>query len=411
MGEMQDALVEMLGEYPRPFLEKMVAKKLGLSSSPERVKMIVDFLMTGGKGDLKWDGAGDSPTVEFTAEDCAELTQTVTEFYKVDLPKIVATVRQRVARLRTRTLKKAWAEQHAWQKIEHFGFQTRLELRWGRALDLLRMLLTCALELGSEIYKVRRSRYHQSVRGVLHHLHARACQVTKEIIVLLENGFADGAMARWRTLHEIGVVACVIAQGDEKLAERYLAHKAVEAKKALDAYQKTCKSLGCKPINKRDVAKINTDYQKVKEKYGEFFCRDYGWAAEYLNNPNPNFTDHLQSAAARSHMRPYYRMASYNVHAGVNGIMFRLGLMGSTNMLLAGSSNAGLNDPGQNTAITLSQLTALLFQPPYDLDTQIQLEILALLAKEASDSFVTAGKQLEREENEKPDGRTPTRTS
>ena len=47
----------------------------------------------------------------------------------------------------------------------------------------------------------------------------RACQVTDEIICLLENGFADGAMARWRTLHEIAVVAVVISQHGENLCD------------------------------------------------------------------------------------------------------------------------------------------------------------------------------------------------
>ncbi|WP_217430933.1 DUF5677 domain-containing protein [Sphingomonas bacterium] len=50
------------------------------------------------------------------------------------------------------------------------------------------------------------------------HLHARACQVVFEIITLMENGLADGAMARWRTLHEITVVATILAEHGEELA-------------------------------------------------------------------------------------------------------------------------------------------------------------------------------------------------
>jgi len=68
-------------------------------------------------------------------------------------------------------------------------------------------------------------------------LHIRACQVTNEIIILLENGYADGAMARWRTLHEIATVAAVIAKFGDELAERYVHYQIVESTKALTAYE------------------------------------------------------------------------------------------------------------------------------------------------------------------------------
>src|SRR5437870_8332031 len=74
--------------------------------------------------------------------------------------------------------------------------------------------------------------------------HVRACQVTDEIITLLENGFADGAMARWRTLHEIAVVTSLISQHGIELAERYVAYQAVEAKRALDMYARCHTDLG-----------------------------------------------------------------------------------------------------------------------------------------------------------------------
>src|SRR5206468_2797969 len=96
------------------------------------------------------------------------------------------------------------------------GFRERLEARWGKGFDLLRMLLTICRELGQDSAKrLRKSRAHKNrvLRSLMVRLHARACQITAEIITLMENGFADGAMARWRTLYEVGVVATVIADG------------------------------------------------------------------------------------------------------------------------------------------------------------------------------------------------------
>jgi hypothetical protein len=79
----------------------------------------------------------------------------------------------------------------------------------------------------------RKSKNRQS-RRVLIRLLVRACQVTDEILCLLENGFAGGAMARWRTRHEIAVVAAVILQHSDEISKRYLAHQHVESKRAMD---------------------------------------------------------------------------------------------------------------------------------------------------------------------------------
>ena len=62
----------------------------------------------------------------------------------------------------------------------------------------------------------------KQLRSVLIRLLVRGCQVTNEIICLLENGFVDGAIARSRTLHDIAVVAAVLSQPGEAIAQRYL---------------------------------------------------------------------------------------------------------------------------------------------------------------------------------------------
>ena len=61
-------------------------------------------------------------------------------------------------------------------------------------------------------------------------LHARACQITEEVICLLGGGFADGAMARWRSIHEISAVSLIEEHG-EGLAERYRLHEVVELRR------------------------------------------------------------------------------------------------------------------------------------------------------------------------------------
>ena len=67
-------------------------------------------------------------------------------------------------------------------------------------------------------------------------------------------------MARWRTLHEIGVAAAVISQHGEGIVERYVAHQAVESKRAMDKYMKCCERLGFKAMSERKRNKITKAY-------------------------------------------------------------------------------------------------------------------------------------------------------
>ena len=54
----------------------------------------------------------------------------------------------------------------------------------------------------------------------LSRLLARACRIAEEVLVLLKAGYGQGALARWRALHEVAVVADLIAENGEDCAER-----------------------------------------------------------------------------------------------------------------------------------------------------------------------------------------------
>jgi hypothetical protein len=60
-------------------------------------------------------------------------------------------------------------------------------------------------------------------------LHSRACLVASEVRALLASGHPFGAQARWRTLHELGVVAFILRMSDKEVAERYLLHEVAQA--------------------------------------------------------------------------------------------------------------------------------------------------------------------------------------
>jgi hypothetical protein len=265
------------------------------------------------------------------------------------------------------------------------------------------MMLTIAREIGGErAARLGRSRAKKNrLRAdVLIRLHMRACQVASEVVVLLENGYADGAMTRWRTLHEISVVALLIAEHGDRLAERYLAHEVVEARNILKVHTETFEDLGYKKPSEREVARIEAAYRASVARYGDKFGDDYGWADGYVSNTRSFAT--LTEAAGRSRFRAHYKLASHNVHAGVKGITYKLGTLDGTGAF-AGASNAGLEEPGQNTAITFILMTLLLFDSQPKGDDAIALKFLVDLQTQTINGFIRAGRRLRRDVKQGPE--------
>jgi len=236
-------------------------------------------------------------------------------------------------------------------------------------------------------------------RLVLSKLHCRACQVTAEIITLLESGYARGAMARWRTLHEIEVVATFIAEAGDSTAKRYADYEIVEAKRAKDQYQENAEELGFKPYAKREAARIERQYETILSEYGKDFRNPYGWAAEYLGNKSPRFAD-IERVAGAARMRSHYKFASYNVHASPKALSLKMDTFNVGDWPIAGASNAGLEEPGQNATITLLRITYLLTQNLRSIDNAIIMNALIKLRDETVSNFFDCAERLKADDAE-----------
>src|SRR4029077_2676328 len=316
------------------------------------------------------------------------------------LPGMVEEVAERTAAGVLEKLKRRWRKESRRQRRYHGGFQKRLRERWGLGLDRLDMLITIARESGAELNTALRAAgggERPKTFEVLVKLHARACQVANEILSLLSNGFADGAMARWRTMQEIAAVGYVIARHGEALAERYVAHEVIEARRAARQYRRYEERLGQDPISDAEMAEIEAKHDAAVAKYGTAFATQYGWAAEHLGKDAPTMAD-IQEAAQIDHLGPYYRMASHNVHANPKGVFFKLGLLDESEILLAGPSNAGLADPGHACALSLTQITSVLLHLNDTFDHVIVMKIMHALADEVGDALIAAHRKLVEDE-------------
>ncbi len=277
------------------------------------------------------------------------------------------------------------------------GFESRIQKVWGKSLDLLEMLIAIALEAGEEFNKQFRptaTESHDYVFDVLTRLHARGCQISLEILTLLKSGYADGADARWRTLHEIAATAFFIAKYGNDVAERYLLYEIIESYEAMRPYQEYCKKLKNEPLSAKEVSKLTSARDSLIKRFGANFGKKYGWASEVLKPKNPSFRA-IEDGAGIGHLRPYYKMSSYNVHANAKGIKFKLGLSPNIYLLLAGPSNAGLADPGHSTAISLNQITVALLKTRINFDRLLILQTMVKLSDEIGDVFISAHNYVE----------------
>ena len=194
----------------------------------------------------------------------------------------------------------------------------------------------------------------------------------------------------------MAVVACLIEKHGQDLAERYLLHEVIQQYKLACRYQEAFDRLELEPLASEDFESLEAERDKLLAKFGEEFDSDYGWASLAIGSNRPSISD-LEQNVELDHMRPYYRMASDNVHPNSHGTYFRLGLHSSQEdtVLLAGPSNLGLADPGHATAISLLQITASLLVTESDLDCVVTMKILQALTSEVGEAFLKVDQELE----------------
>jgi len=199
---------------------------------------------------------------------------------------------------------------------------------WGEAFDLFEVFLGICTEVGDDF---NRRRWDSAAReddhcfNALIRLHARACLVGSEVLTLMRAGYASGAHARWRTIHELAVVAYFIREHGDDVAYRYLRHDEIQAYKAACAYREHATALAEEPLTDEEFEEITARRAALLTEFGDDFRNDYGWAAHALGTRGVTFAE-IEAAVDLDHFRPYYRMASNAIHPNAHGSFFDLGI-------------------------------------------------------------------------------------
>ena len=411
MDVMEKLLIQTLETIPREIAAQVVEEKLNdqgikipnskiLLLSDRVLKANSDRIMRGDSAKLFfWDWKFwrlQKHVIKITKEDMKLILQSIGGIYSNKLNVFIDDSSDRLSDVLLESVLKTWPKTSRLHDKIMKRFHRNLIRRWGEPLDRLDMLVTLSSEFGERIKDhLREKNETQSpyLDEILIRLHIRALQVSREILCLLQSGFPDGAMSRWRTLHEIAAVALYIVGQGEDLAERYYLHEIIETRRGAIQYQGYKDRLKLEPIDPEELNDIEKEYLASIDLFGKQFDSPHGWAAHHLGIERPTFAD-IERASGVDHWRPYYKMASDDVHANPRGVFYKLGVFDSPDALLSGPSNAGLADPGGCTCHSLMQVNTALLQLSSSLDLLVLAKALSKLADAAEDAFDRCGQEL-----------------
>ena len=244
--------------------------------------------------------------------------------------------------------------------------QARITRRWGTALDACYMVTKGAAELGALAAQPRPQAAFDSVSKALVLLQARACQTSFEVHALLSAGFPGGAFGRYRTLHELAVIAALMSQYGRRpehadLAGRYLDHAHIDQFRQVQHRQRSGRALGWPPLPAGTVKKLKKEHDRLIGRYGRAYRDDYGWA-DGLIKPPLTFAG-LEAKADMNYLRYLYVTGSHLIHASAHGMTLTIpGQGNAATLTLTGPSDTGLAQPAQASLNALIAVTGALIE-------------------------------------------------
>ena len=250
-------------------------------------------------------------------------------------------------------------------------------------------------EAGLNLYKTFHSEAFQSEDAVfeaLTRLFGRACQVSRAIHSLLRSGYADDAIARWRTLHEISIYSLFISKHGEEVAERFLDYGHIEEYRYARDFKKYASHYNLEEPKQEQMDKRKEIYDSLRRKYGESYSGLYGWAANTIAKPS---IAKIAADVELSQMRPIYRLANSSIHTGPRSFYLPLSLSPEEEALLVGPSMIGISFPGVLTISVLHLITVTLLSTKLRFRDCVAMEVLERLRMEAEGEFEKAEEKLE----------------
>lgn len=219
------------------------------------------------------------------------------------------------------------AHEHALElKKAHSDRAETVQLLWGTAIDQLELLRHLVLEWNYAKLERREGCYvNPNTAFALNKLVLRAYEISGELTTLTRAGYADGALARWRSLHEICVVAMFLARRSDRCSEMYLSHHWIEELRLLEVDRASGTARAVNTHRDRYESNLRLQKTKLVKKFGAAFASDNGWASVELGRLKTTFRD-LESQVGLETLRRGYQQANSIVHGGALATLTRISL-------------------------------------------------------------------------------------
>ncbi|MDN4060245.1 DUF5677 domain-containing protein [Massilia sp. YIM B02769] len=229
-----------------------------------------------------------------------------------------------VARIFSDHMSEHLIEHMAELKLAHEVRSKAVHRIWGDVFDQLDFLRHLALEWGHHAQDLQSGPYKQpNTAFALNRLVGRAYEIVGEIVALTKAGYADGALARWRSLHELCVISMFIAKQPDRCAEMYLAHHQIEELRLLEIDRASGTDNDRDRDRDRFVAHLRRQKVQLTSKYGSAFGGDLGWASIELGRARTTFRE-LESLVGLDILRRGYQRANSTVHGGALATLTRI---------------------------------------------------------------------------------------
>ncbi len=209
-------------------------------------------------------------------------------------------------------------------------------------------------------------------------IHSKSIQMGKEVCLLLKNGYPDGALARWRSLHENTVIFRVLISRFEdvdftlNLVNRFISYSYIR-----DYYGSVSK--GYINVSKKEKEKLEATKKKLINMYGKDITKPNMWAKPLFREKTKIQFHDLEKLAKIDMLNSFYKQANTHVHTSHEGMYDSLAFPPEINQAYAytyGGSNYGLALPSSLTALSIMQITVALLLLENSIDREVIASIL-----------------------------------
>jgi len=148
-------------------------------------------------------------------EDTEDNRKLLSEAIKNSIPNIIDILEKHISKKSNFLL---WHHRRQIKKFKRSILKT-----WRKPIKSLEIFIALNLEQGENIANSLKEKKVESIKfAVLVRIHARACQIALEVLELIKNGFADGALARWRSLYELSIIATFLEKNEDEIGRAHV---------------------------------------------------------------------------------------------------------------------------------------------------------------------------------------------